>query len=42
VKLLVDRGADPIEADARPWARPVEWARKTGRQDVEALLVAGD
>ena len=33
VKLLLDRGADPIEADAPPWARPIEWAKKAGQHD---------
>jgi ankyrin repeat protein len=38
VKLLLEHGADPIEADAEPWATPVAWAKKTGRHDVAALL----
>ena len=28
VKLFLDRGADPIEADAEPWATPEAWATK--------------
>lgn len=30
VKLLLARGADPIEADAEPWARPQAWAARSG------------
>jgi ankyrin repeat protein len=40
VKLFLDRGADPIEAEAQPWARPIAWARKSGQKDVEALIGA--
>jgi len=32
VKLLIDRGADPIEADAESWATPRAWAEKMGHQ----------
>jgi hypothetical protein len=38
VKLFLDRGADPIEADAEPWATPIAWAEKHGHADVQALL----
>jgi hypothetical protein len=38
VKLLLDRGADPVEADAEPWARPQGWAEKMGHDDVLAAL----
>jgi ankyrin repeat protein len=38
VGLLLQHGADPVEADAEPWARPVAWARKAGRRDVELIL----
>jgi ankyrin repeat protein len=38
VKLFLARGADPIEADAEPWASPRAWAEKMGRVDVLALL----
>jgi ankyrin repeat protein len=38
VKLLLERGADPIEADAEPWATPDAWAEKMGHNDVLALL----
>jgi len=30
VKLLLERGADPVEADAEPWATPRAWAEKNG------------
>ena len=38
VRMFIGRGADPIEADARAWARPAAWARKTQRDDVLAEL----
>ena len=38
VRLLLARGADPIEADTEPWARPRAWAEKGGHADVLALL----
>ena len=38
VKLLLERGADPVEADAEPWATPRAWAEKMGHQAVIALL----
>lgn len=38
VKLLLARGADPIEADAEPWATPLAWARKKNRTDIVELL----
>ena len=28
VKLLLERGADPLEADAEPWATPSAWATR--------------
>jgi hypothetical protein len=37
-KALLERGADPVEADAESWARPREWARKMGHTDVLAIL----
>jgi hypothetical protein len=40
VKLYLSRGADPIEADAEPWARPWAWAEKMKRADVLAVLRA--
>ena len=38
VKLLIEHGADPIEADAKPWASPAAWARTMRRRDIAALL----
>jgi ankyrin repeat protein len=40
IKLLLERGADPRELDADPWARPAAWAKKMGREDVLAILNA--
>lgn len=37
-KILLDRGADPVEAAAEPWARPRAWAEKMGREKVVAVL----
>lgn len=39
-KLLVDRGADPVEADAEPWARPKAWAEKMSHAKISALLTS--
>jgi ankyrin repeat protein len=38
VKLLLDRGADPVETGAEPWARPRAWAEKMRHEDVLAML----
>ena len=38
VRLLLARGADPVEAGAEPWATPRAWAEKRGHADVLALL----
>jgi ankyrin repeat protein len=38
VKLFLDRGADPIEADAESWATPRAWAEKMNHTDVLAEL----
>ena len=38
VKLFLARGADPVEADAEPWATPRAWAEKMHRQDILELL----
>jgi hypothetical protein len=37
--LLIERGADPVEADAEPWATPRAWAEKMRRGDVLAVLL---
>jgi ankyrin repeat protein len=38
VRLFLGRGADPVEAGARPWATPAAWARKKQRGEVLAEL----
>jgi hypothetical protein len=38
VKLLLERGADPVEASAEPWATPKAWAEKMGHDAVLAVL----
>jgi ankyrin repeat protein len=38
VKLYLRRGADPIEADAEPWATPRAWAEKMKHTEVLTLL----
>ena len=38
VKLLLARGADPVEAGAPTWASPAAWARKMNHRDVLKLL----
>ena len=38
VKLLLERGADPIESDAEPWATPKAWAKKMDQTAIQALL----
>jgi ankyrin repeat protein len=37
VTLLVERGADPIEADAKPWATPRAWAEKKKRRGARGV-----
>lgn len=38
VRLFLNRGADPVEADAEPWATPLAWAEKKGHSAIIALL----
>jgi hypothetical protein len=38
VRLLLERGADRVEADAEEWATPRAWARKMGHRDIVALV----
>jgi ankyrin repeat protein len=38
VKLFLDRGADPVEADAEPWATPRAWAERMHHQEILELL----
>lgn len=40
VELLLQRGADPVEAEAEPWATPKAWAEKMGHGAVVTLLQA--
>ena len=41
VRLFLARGADPVEADAQPWAKPLAWARRGGHGDIERELLKG-
>jgi ankyrin repeat protein len=38
VRLFIARGADPVEADAKPWATPCAWARKKKQNSALAEL----
>jgi hypothetical protein len=38
VKMLLERGADPVETDAEPWATPRAWAEKMKHDKVLAIL----
>ena len=40
VKLFLARGADPVEADAEPWATPSAWAKKMERREIVDLLTS--
>jgi ankyrin repeat protein len=40
VELLLQRGADPVEADTEPWATPKAWAEKMRHAAVISLLQA--
>jgi hypothetical protein len=40
VRLFLERGADPEEPEADPWARPRSWAAKRGNEEILALLNA--
>jgi ankyrin repeat protein len=42
VELLLQRGADPVEANAESWATPKAWAAKMGHAAVVSLLQAQD
>jgi len=37
-KAMLERGADPLEADAELWARPRAWAEKMGNDGVLVVL----
>ena len=38
VRLFLSRGADPVERDAEPWARPLTWAEKKGHDAIAAFV----
>ncbi len=38
VKLLLERGADPVEKEAEPWATPMAWAQKMKHEEVLEVL----
>jgi ankyrin repeat protein len=38
VQLFLERGADPVEPDAEPWATPLAWARRSDHGAIEAEL----
>jgi hypothetical protein len=38
VDLFLERGADPVEAEAEPWATPRAWAARAGHAEVVARL----
>jgi hypothetical protein len=38
VKLLLTRGADPIEREAEPWARPIAWAERRHHPGIASIL----
>jgi len=40
VKLFLARGADPMEADAEPWATPRAWAEKMNQTEIVYLLTS--
>lgn len=40
VRLFLERGADPIEKDAEPWATPLAWAERLGQAEIARLLRA--
>jgi ankyrin repeat protein len=37
-RLMLEQGADPVEEDAEPWARPRAWAEKRGHAEIVELL----
>ena len=38
VQLFLERGADPVEPDAEPWATPLAWASRSGHAAIEEKL----
>lgn len=41
-RILLEHGADPVESDAEPWARPKAWAEKRGHSAIVELLTRHD
>jgi ankyrin repeat protein len=39
VKLFLERGDDPTDANAEAWARPLAWARRGSHAEIEAELI---
>ena len=37
-RLMLEHGADPVEAEAEPWARPRAWADKRSHTEIMELL----
>ena len=37
-RLYLERGADPVEANAEPWATRLAWATKRGHHEIVELL----
>jgi ankyrin repeat protein len=38
VRLFLERGADPIEAEAEPWATPLAWAERGQHAGTSSIL----
>jgi hypothetical protein len=38
VKAMLERGADPWEENAEPWAQPRAWAEKMGHREIVEML----
>lgn len=38
VRTMLERGADPLELDGEPWARPLAWAEKMGHAEIVKIL----
>jgi len=41
VELFLERGADPVESDAEPWAAPLAWAEQERSDRDRGLPAAG-
>lgn len=40
VRVFLEHGADPVEDDAEPWARPLAWAEKKAHPGIADRLRA--